>query len=77
MIKHFCDICKNETPQRIRVNVKAREVCGEGYFRTVGEKLMDIDLDCCIECYNTLVDIVDAIPQEESSSIFNKLGGKK
>lgn len=82
MIKHFCDICKNEMTQRIRVNITTKEVYGEGYLQTVGENLMDIDCECCSECYNKLVDIVDAVgqvdildgvSQEESFSIFDKL----
>ena len=73
MIKHFCDICKNEMTQRIRVNITAKEVYGEGYLQTVGENLMDTDCECCGECYNKLVDIVDTIDQEEPSSIFDKL----
>lgn len=73
MIKHFCDICKNEMTERIRVSITAKEVCGEGYLQTVGEKLMDTDCECCGECYNKLVDIVDAVGQEEQFSIFDKL----
>lgn len=73
MIKHFCDICKNEMAERIRVSITAKEVCGEGYLKTVGNKLMDIDCECCGECYNTLVDIVDMVGQEEPSSIFDEL----
>ena len=34
---------------------------------------MDSDCECCGECYNTLVDIVVAVGEEESSSIFDKL----
>lgn len=74
MIKHFCDICKNEMTERIRVSITAKEVCGEGYLQTVGEKLMDTDCECCGECYNKLVDIVDAVGQEEPFFIFDKLG---
>ena len=82
MIKHFCDICKNEMTQRVRVSIEAEEVCGEGYLRTVGETLMNYNYECCGECYNKLVDIVDAVgqvdivdavSQEESFSIFDKL----
>jgi hypothetical protein len=73
MIKHFCDICKNEMTERIRVNITAEEVYGEGYLQTVGENLMNIDCECCGECYNKLVDIVDTVGQEEQSSIFDKL----
>ena len=73
MIKHFCDICKNEMTERIRVNITAKEVYGEGYLQTVGENLMDIDYECCGECYNKLVDIVDTVGQEEQSSMFDKL----
>lgn len=74
MIRHFCDICKNEMTQRVRVSITAREVYGEGYLRTVGESLMDADCECCSECYNKLVDIVDAVGQEEPFSISDKLG---
>lgn len=73
MIKHFCDICKNEMAERIRVNVTAKEVYGEGYLQTVGENLMDTNCECCSECYNKLVDIVDAVGQEEPFSIFDTL----
>lgn len=34
---------------------------------------MDTDCECCGECYNKLVDIVDAVGQEEQSSIFDEL----
>lgn len=80
MIKHFCDICKNEMTQRIRVNITAKEVYGEGYLKTVGENLMDINCECCSECYNKLVDIVDTVGQEKPCpqtiqplTIFDKL----
>lgn len=33
MIKHFCDICKNEMTERIRVSITAKEVCGEAIFK--------------------------------------------
>lgn len=65
MIKHFCDICKNEMTQRIRVNITAKEVYGEGYLKTVGENLMDTDFECCCECYSKLVDL----------EFIQKLGG--
>lgn len=73
MIKHFCDICNSELTQRVKVNITAKEVCGEGCIQTVGEKLMDTDCECCGECYNKLVDIIDAVGQEEPFSIFDRL----
>lgn len=82
MIKHFCDICKTEITQRVRVSIEAEEVYGEGYLRTIGETLMNYDYECCGECYKKLVDIVnavgqvdivDTVNQEESFSIFDKL----
>lgn len=72
MIKHFCDVCKQETTQRVKVNITAKEVHGEGYLQTTGKNLMDVDYECCSECYNKLVDIVNT-DQEESPSIFDKL----
>lgn len=60
--------------ERIRLSITAKEVYGEGYLQTVGETFMDADCECCGECYNKLVDIVDMVGQEEPFSIFDKLG---
>ena len=66
MVKHFCDICQNEMTKRIKVSITAKEVCGESYLQTVGENLMDTDYECCDECYDKLVDIIDTVSQKRT-----------
>ena len=63
MIRHFCDICGCEQvePERIKVNIKAREIMGEKWFTTVGDNLINLNFECCTDCYNELVDIIDSI----------------
>lgn len=75
MIKHFCDICGNEMSERIKLHLEAQEISGDGYLKTVGDKLMTVDYECCNDCCIALREILLANENEgeKRNSFFSKL----
>lgn len=64
MIKYFCDICGSETNKRINVHIEAKWVYGN---------LADVNYECCQNCYNELLQILNYIKSDNTGSKAKKL----